>query len=112
MTPLRLLGASSRRTLFRPAGSSGPNGADAIHGDGTGATGDDETWPLRCLRGELLCRGRDLVPVPRRRLPGQSQRVTVVARDDVHVEVEDRLPSLRSARVDEVDAVGPKPFGH
>ena len=38
--------------------------------------------------------------------PRQLQRVVVVARDDVDVEVEDGLPRRRAARVQEVDAVG------
>ena len=37
---------------------------------------------------------------------GSSQRVVLVARDDVDVEVEDRLPRRGAARVEQVDAVG------
>src|ERR671924_665898 len=40
-------------------------------------------------RGQLSRSGRDLVAVARTGHPGQPQRVAVVARDHVHVEVED-----------------------
>src|SRR5215218_11436805 len=41
---------------------------------------------------ELARRGGDLVAIARRGLPRQAQRVARVARDDVQVEVEHRLP--------------------
>src|SRR5215210_7719279 len=52
--------------------------------------------------------GGDLVAVPGLRCPRQAQRIARVARDDVEVEVEHRLPRVATARVDEVDAVGPQ----
>src|SRR3954469_18803245 len=112
MTPLHCCGAGSAPYSFRPAGGPVPTRGDAIHGHGTGATGVGQTWALRCLRGELLRRGRDLVAVSWSGLPRQPQRVSVVARDHVQMEVEDRLPGLRAAGVDEVHAVGPETFCH
>src|SRR5918999_5057314 len=50
----------------------------------------------------------DLVAVAGTGHPGEPQRVVRVARDDVHVEVEDGLPGGRSARVEQVHAVRPE----
>src|SRR3954453_6318130 len=105
MTPLRLLDARRAPYIFRPAGASGPNGGDAIHGCGTPATGKGHCWAWRCLRGECPRGLRDLLAVPGRGLPGQPQRVAVVARDHVQVEVEDGLPGLLPARIEQVHAV-------
>src|SRR5919204_5568776 len=44
------------------------------------------------LAGQFLRGCSDLVAIAGRRHPWQAQRVGVVARDHVHVEVEDRLP--------------------
>src|SRR3954469_5298369 len=101
MTPLRLLGARRAPYIFRPVGASGPNGGDAIHGDGTPATGKGDCWAWRCLRGERVRRLRDLLAIARGRLPGQPQGVAVVARDHVQMEVEDGLPGLLPARVEQ-----------
>src|SRR4051812_35771042 len=116
MTPLRLLGAILAPYIFRPAGASGPNGADAIHVRGTRATGEAQCWAWRSLRAELARGRRDLVAVARSGLPGQPQRVALVARDHVQVEVQDGLPRLLAARVEQVHAVGVQalrdPRGH
>src|SRR3954470_6085420 len=100
MTPLR----TARRIapyIFRPAGASGPNGGDAIHVDGTPATGKGPCWAWRCLSGERPRRLGDLLAVPWRGLPGQPQGVAFVARDHVQVKVEDGLPGLLAARVEQ-----------
>ena len=44
--------------------------------------------------------------IARRRAPRQPQRIALVARDHVHVEVEDRLPGGGAAGVEQVHAVG------
>src|SRR5688572_28820111 len=46
------------------------------------------------------------------RLAGQPQRVVVVARNHVHVQVEDGLPRDRLAGVEQVDAVAVEPVAH
>ena len=55
---------------------------------------------------ELLRGGGDLLRISRRGDPWQPQRIAVVARNDVDVEVKDRLPGRRAAGVDQVHAVG------
>src|SRR5688500_3120626 len=60
------------------------------------------------LSRELGGRRGDLVAVAGTGHPGEPQRVVRVARDDVHVEVEDGLPGGRSARVEQVHAVRPE----
>src|SRR5947209_13577222 len=64
--------------------------------------------PTADLRGH----GRQLLRLGALRSDRQLQRVVPVARDDVHVEVEDRLPGGRLARVEQVDAVAPQPVAH
>ena len=80
-----------------------------LAGDGHRPTGP----ALRRHGAHRSCcrRGRDLVGVARRRRPRQPQRIAVVARDHVDVEVEDRLPGGRAARVEQVDAVGTEALG-
>src|SRR3954469_2275783 len=101
MTPLDC-SASVTPSTFRPVGASGPNGGDAIHGHGTPATAGGYVCAWRSLRAERACRFRDLVTVTRRGMPGQPQRVPRVARDDVHVEVEDGLPGRLAAGIEQV----------
>src|SRR5262245_58943818 len=48
----------------------------------------------RCLLALQRGGRRDLVAVARRGVPRELQRVARVARDHMHVEVEDRLPGL------------------
>src|SRR6185437_15653386 len=57
--------------------------------------------PVQFLRGR-----RDRVGVPRRGDPRQAQRIVLVARDHVDVEVEHGLPRRGTAGVQQVDAVG------
>src|SRR4051794_13871590 len=105
MTPLRLLGAGlPRRTHFDRLVRPVPTGGDAIHVRGTSATGEGCCWAWRSLRAQLARGRRDLLAVAGSGLPGQPQRVAVVAGDHVQVEVEDRLPGLLPARVDDVHA--------
>ena len=60
------------------------------------------------LTGDLL----ELLGIGLHRLAGEPQRVVVVARDHVHVEVEDRLPGGGLAGVEQVHAVGAEPVAH
>src|SRR4051812_3681761 len=59
----------------------------------------------RALPGELVRGLGDLIRIAGSGMPRQPERVRLVARNDVHVEMEDGLPRRRAARVDEVDAV-------
>src|SRR5207302_105214 len=68
---------------------------------------DVAPWPVSLGPSEILRRGGDLLGVARRGRPRQAQRIVFVARNHVHVEVKDGLPSGRAARVDEVDPVRP-----
>src|SRR4051794_7329641 len=108
MTPLDCSTRHLRRTLSTGRCGPGPNGADAIQGRATRATNVGHAWVWRSLGAELARRGRDLVTVPRRGLPGQPQRVAVIARDHVQVEVEDGLPGLRPAGIEQVHAHRPE----
>src|SRR6478736_1609416 len=94
--PTCCFGALVRRTHFDRR-SAGPNGCRPYTGRATPRK--DERPPIvwRCLLAEKRGRRRDLVPVPRRRVPRKLQRVPGVARDHVDVEVKDRLPRLRAA---------------
>src|SRR5688500_4509688 len=65
-----------------------------------------------CLTGPFFSRGGDLVANAGAGPPRQPQRVSFVARDDVHVEMEDGLPRGATARVEEVHAVGAQPLLH
>src|SRR5437763_5234237 len=61
---------------------------------------------------QLLCRGGDLVRITGFWRPGQPQRVIVVARDHVHVEVKDGLPGGRAAGVQQVQPSRLQPLLH
>src|SRR5947209_8058086 len=63
----------------------------------------------RCKSGlaERLRGSLDLLGIALRRRPWQAQRIVLVARDDVDVEVEYGLPGGASARVDQVHSGGP-----
>src|SRR3954452_22723185 len=111
MTPLDC-SASVTPSTFRPAGASGPNGADAIHGHGPPATARGQVCAWRSLRPERACRLGDLLAVPRRGVPGQPQGVPGVARDDVNVEVEDGLPSRDVSRIEYFLSVRAQTFLH
>src|SRR5450759_2072382 len=55
---------------------------------------------------QFLRRGCDLLRIARRRDPGKAQRVVLVARNHVDVEVEDALPGHLPAGVHEIHPVG------
>ena len=63
---------------------------------------------VRYFRAKLLRGGRDLARISRLGHPRQPQRIALVARDHVYVEVKDRLPGGGTAGVEQVHAVGPR----
>ena len=70
------------------------------------------TTARRAQPVELVGRRGDLVAVARLGVPRQPQRVAVVARDHVHVEVEDGLPCRAAARVERLTPSAPSALAH
>ena len=94
-----------------------PTDAGNVAGTRPGSRGDhrDDAGPSTHERSRLaqpLRRGAAISSrSPGAGHPRQLQRIIRVARDHVHVEVEDRLPGRRAARVQQVDPVGAEPLG-
>ena len=105
---LRCRGEGDAPRRLRPSRPSGRATVDAARDVGARTQHDARIAPRlqqRCLSARELCAGGgDRVHVARAPGPTAAQRIAVVARDDVHVEVKDRLPGGGAGGVQEVDA--------